>query len=211
MSLFKQDPALALAKTEDKIASINANIEALQAKRAEKLLEAEDPSEVVRIDAAISAEQANIVILNDRILALKEEIRRHAFEDREDKRKAAIKKLSTALGKREAIAAKLEAAITEVGELYSQLVTPDYAVDGWPFPAPHAFADFDRAPVDKEIGWALHSLVQGHGVPMPNSIGLGVFNVRPAGIAETVRGQNAGIVARAESAPIHDDLLSEAV
>jgi hypothetical protein len=211
MSLFKQDPALALAKTEDKIASINANIEALQAKRAEKLLEAEDPSVVVRIDAAISAEQANIVILNDRILALKEEIRRHAFEDREDKRKAAIKKLSTALGKREAIAAKLEAAITEVGELYSQLVTPDYAVDGWPFPAPHAFADFDRAPVDKEIGWALHSLVQGHGVPMPNSIGLGVFNVRPAGIAETVRGQNAGIVARAESAPIHDDLLSEAV
>jgi hypothetical protein len=51
MSLFKQDPALALAKTEDKIASIRANIEVLQAKRAEKLLEAEDPSEVVRIDA----------------------------------------------------------------------------------------------------------------------------------------------------------------
>jgi hypothetical protein len=46
---------------------------------------------------------------------------------------------------------------------------------------------------------------------MPNSIGLGVFNVRPAGIAETVRSQVAGIVARAESAPIHDDLLSEAV
>jgi hypothetical protein len=99
-----------------------------------------------------------------------------------------------------------------VGELYSQLTAPDYAVDGWPFSSPgHAFADFDKAPVDKEIGWALHSLVQGHGLPMPNSIGLGVFNVRPAGIAETVRSQVAGIVARAESAPIHDDLLSEAV
>jgi hypothetical protein len=212
MSLFKQDPALALAKTEDKIASIRANIEALQAKRAEKLLEAEDPSEVVRIDAAISAEEKNIEILNDRTVALREEIRRYAFEDREDKRKAAIKKLSTHLAKREAIAAKLEAAITEVGEFYSQLTAPDYAADAWTFSSPgHAFADFDRAPVEKEIGWALHSLVQGHSLPMPNSIGLGVFNVRPAGIAETVRSQNAGIIARAESAPIHDDLLEEAV
>jgi hypothetical protein len=35
MSLFKQDPALALAKTEDKIGAIKANIEALQAERAE--------------------------------------------------------------------------------------------------------------------------------------------------------------------------------
>jgi hypothetical protein len=212
MSLFKQDPALALSKTEDKIASIRANIEALRARRAERLLEAEDPAEVVKIDKAIEAEEANLTILGDRVRALNEEIRRHAFEDREDKRRAAIKKLSTALGKREAISSKLEAALTEVGELYSQLTTPDYAVDVWPFSAPgHAFADFDRAPVDREVGWSLHSLVQGHGMPMPNSIGLGVFNVRPAGIAETVRGQNAGIIARAESAPIHDDLLEEAV
>jgi small-conductance mechanosensitive channel len=163
MSIFKQDPALALAKTEDKIASIRANIEALRAKRAEKLLEAEDPSEVVRLDKSIEAEQANLVILNDRVVALKEEIRRQAFEDREDKRKAAIKKLSAHLAKRADIAAKLEATITEAGELYSQLTAPDYAADAWPFSAPsHAFADFDRAPVDKEIGWALHSLVQGH-------------------------------------------------
>jgi hypothetical protein len=136
MSLFKQDPALALAKTEDKIASIRANIEALQAKRAEKLLEAEDPSEVVRIDAANSAEEKNIEILNDRTVALREEIRRYAFEDREDKRKAVIKKLSTHLAKREAIAAKLEAAITEVGEFYSQLTAPDYAADAWTFSSP---------------------------------------------------------------------------
>jgi hypothetical protein len=210
MSLFKQDPALALAKTEDKIASIRANIEAFRAKRAEKLLEAEDPSEVVRLDKSIEAEEANLVILNDRVRALKEEIRRHAFEDREDKRRAAIKKLSAHLAKRADLATQLEAAITEVGELYSELNAPDYAADAWPFPSP-PFADFDKSPVDKEIGWALHSLVQGHGLPMPNSIGLGVFNVRPAGIAATVRSQNAGIVARAESAPIHDDLMSEAV
>jgi hypothetical protein len=209
MSLFKQDPSLALAKTEDKIVSIQNNIEALKVRRAERLLESEEPSEVVRIDKAIEAEQANLVILNDRTVALREEIRRHAFEDREDKRRAAIKKLSAQLAKRADIAAKLEAAITQVGEFYSQLVAPDYAVDGWPFPAPHAFADFDRAPVDKEIGWALHSLVSGRNLPMPNSIGLGVFGVRPAGVAATVRGQNAGIVARAESAPIHNDLLLE--
>jgi hypothetical protein len=50
MSLFKQDPAVALAKTEDKIGSIESNIEALRAKRAEKLLEVEDPGEIVRLD-----------------------------------------------------------------------------------------------------------------------------------------------------------------
>jgi hypothetical protein len=208
MSLFKQDPALALAKTEDKIASINANIEALRAKRAERLLEAEDPSEVTKIDAAIEAEGRNLVILADRVLALREEIRRHAFEDREDKRRGAIKKLSTHLDKRAAIAAKLEAAITEVGDLYDQLLAPDYAADVWPFPS-LPFADFDRAPVAKEIGWAMHSLVSGHGLPMPNSLGLGVFGIKAEGIAATVKAQNAGILARAESAPIHDDILEE--
>jgi hypothetical protein len=106
MSLFKQGPALALAKTEDKIASIRANIEALRAKRAEKLLEAEDPSEVVRLDKSIEAEQANLAILNDRVVALKEEIRRNHYENREDKRKAAIKKLSAHLAKRADLAAK---------------------------------------------------------------------------------------------------------
>jgi hypothetical protein len=186
MSIFRQDPALALAKTEDKIGSIRANIEALRAKRAEKLLEAEDPSEVIRLDQSIEVEERNLIILADRTAALREEIKRHAFENREDKRKAAIKKLSAHLAKREATAMKLEAAITEVGELYSQLNAPDYAAEAWPFPS-RPFADFDRSPVDKEIGWALHSLVQGHGLPMPNSIGLGVFNVRPAGIAETSR------------------------
>jgi hypothetical protein len=143
MSLFKQDPALALEKTEAKIVSVRNNIVTLRAQRASKLLEAEDPGEVVRIDRAIEAEEANLVILNDRTVALREEIRRHAFEDREDKRKAAIKKLSTALAKREAIAATLEATITEVGELYDRLLAPDYAADAWPFPAPHAFADLN--------------------------------------------------------------------
>jgi anti-sigma28 factor (negative regulator of flagellin synthesis) len=208
MSLFKQDPALALAKTEDKISSITANIEALQAQRAQRLLEAEDPSEIVRLDQSIEVEERNLTILADRVRALREEIRRGEYENREDKRKAAIKKLSAHLAKREAIAAKLEAAITEVGDLYDQLLAPDYAADVWPFPSP-PFADFDRAPVAKEIGWAMHSLVSGHGLPMPNSSGLGVFGIKAEGIAATVRSQNAGILARAESAPIHTDLLEE--
>jgi hypothetical protein len=57
----------------------------------------------------------------------------------------------------------------------------------------------------------MHGLVSGHGLPMPSSVGLGVYGVKAQGIAATVRGQNAGILARAESAPIHDDLLSEAI
>jgi hypothetical protein len=184
MSLFRQDLALALAKTEDKIASIRSNIEALRAKRSERLLDAKDPAEVTKIDLAIEVEERNVTILADRVIALREEIRRNAFEDREDKRKAAIKKLTVHLAKRADIAAKLEAAITQVGELYTALNAPDYAADVWPFPSP-PFADFDKMPVDKEIGWALNSLVLGHGMPMPNSVGLGVMGIRPGGIAAT--------------------------
>jgi hypothetical protein len=193
MSLFKQDPALALSKTEEKIGAIRANIEALQAKRAEKLLEAEDPAEVVKVNKAIEAEEANLTILGDRVRALNEEIRRHAFEDREAKRMAAIKKLSASLAKRESLAVELEAAVTKAG-----VCSPDHADEAWPFSAPgFAFADFDRRPVDKELSWQLHGLVKEHGLPEPSSGGLGIFGVKAEGLAAIVRGQNAGIIARA--------------
>jgi hypothetical protein len=208
--IFKSDPTAALDKARKKLSSVDENLASLRAKRAEVLLSAEDAGAVAAIDQAIEAEQRNAEIYKDRIKALQEEIRRHAFEDREDRRRAAIKKLSAHVAKRADIAAKLEAAITEVGDLYDQLVAPDCAADVWPFPSP-PFADFDRAPVSKEIGWAMHGLVSGHGLPMPNSLGLGVFGIKAEGIAATVKAQNAGILARAESAPIHDDSLSEAV
>jgi hypothetical protein len=206
--IFKADPTAALDKARKKLSSVDENLASLRAKRAEVLLTSDDAGAVVAIDQAIEAEQRNAEIYKDRIKALQEELRRHAFEGREDQRKAAIKKLSAHLAKRADVAAKLEAAITEVGDLFDRLVAPDYAADVWPFPSP-PFADFDRAPVAKEIGWAMHGLVSGHGLPMPSSVGLGVHGVRAAGIAATVRNQNQGILARAESAPIHDDLLAE--
>jgi hypothetical protein len=75
------------------------------------------------------------------------------------------------------------AAITEVGELYSQLNAPDDAADAWPFPG-LAFADFNKGLVDKEIGWALIPQTQGANlqaksdepVPIPIDAKLSFWN-----------------------------------
>jgi hypothetical protein len=52
MSIFKQDPAAALAKTQDGLADVESNIVSLRAKRGEALLTAEDANAVVTIEKA---------------------------------------------------------------------------------------------------------------------------------------------------------------
>jgi hypothetical protein len=71
MSLFKGDPSAALAKTQDRIASVESNLADMALKRRERLLTAEDPVEVAALDKAIEAETANLAILHDRIKALR--------------------------------------------------------------------------------------------------------------------------------------------
>lgn len=81
----------------------------------ERLLTTDEPSEIVTLDKAIEAETANLQILGDRVRALKEEVRKATFSDREQQRKKAIEKIAAKLKKRETLAAELQATIERVG------------------------------------------------------------------------------------------------
>jgi len=80
----------------------------------------------------------------------------------------------------------------------------------WPFNRPgHGWATIDTAGVNEELGWARYGLCKQFRFPEPNSIGLGVLDVRAVGAAELIRQRNEAIVSRLEVAPIGGDLLEE--
>lgn len=210
MSIFSANPQAALDKTLNKIAAIEQNISELRVARQAKLVVAEDAAEVMQTDRAIQAEEVNLQIYRDKVRALKEEVRKGEYAQREKDRRAAIEKIKAKLKRREETAADLQAAIERVGELFSDLVGRDEAEQHWPFPRPgHGFAVLDLRGVNKEISWALHGLVHGRHLPEPSSAGLGVTGISALGVAEHVRRQNENILSRLETAPIGDDLLEE--
>lgn len=214
MSLFKSsDPQAALGKARRKLFSVDENLASLRAKRAEVLLTAEDAGSVVAVDQAIEAELRNAEIYKDRIKALQEECRKAEYQTREDRRKKAIAKISARLRKREELASKLQAALTTVGPLYSELMAlgGDLELER-PFGRPGpGFSTIDRRSVDKEVSWLVYGLVHEHRLPEPSSAGLGVVGIRAKGIDGAVREQNEAIVSRLEMVPIADDLLEEAI
>jgi hypothetical protein len=211
MNPFKSDPQAALDRARSKLAGVESNITALQEQRAAKLVTAEDASEVLAIDKSIAAERANAEIYRDKIRALQEKCRKAEYQSREDRRKKAIAKISARLKKREELASKLQAALTTVGPLYSELMALDGDLElEWPFGRPGpGFSTIDRHSVDRECAWLIYGLVHGHRLPEPSSAGLGVVGIRAKGIDGAVREQNEAIISRLEMAPIADDLLEE--
>jgi multidrug efflux pump subunit AcrA (membrane-fusion protein) len=211
--IFKTDPQAALDKARKKLSGVDENLASLRAKRAEVLLTAEDAGSVVAVDQAIEAELRNAEIYKDRIKALQEECRKAEYQTREDRRKKAIAKISARLRKREELASKLQAALTTVGPLYSELMAlgGDLELER-PFGRPGpGFSTIDRRSVDKEVSWLVYGLVHEHRLPEPSSAGLGVVGIRAKGIDGAVREQNEAIVSRLEMVPIADDLLEEAI
>jgi hypothetical protein len=211
--IFKTDPQAALGKARKKLSGVDENLASLRAKRAEVLLTAEDAGSVVAVDQAIEAELRNAEIYKDRIKALQEECRKAEYQTREDRRKKAIAKISARLRKREELASKLQAALTTVGPLYSELMAlgGDLELER-PFGRPGpGFSTIDRRSVDKEVSWLVFGLVHEHRLPEPSSAGLGVVGIRAKGIDGAVREQNEAIVSRLEMVPIADDLLEEAI
>jgi len=208
---FKADPQQALERARNKLSAVESNIAELQATRAAALVDSDGPEDVLKIDAAIRAERANLEIYKDKIKALQEEVRRVTYEERESQRKKAIGEIKPGLKKREATAAALQEAIERVGQLYEQLVTRDELDQFWPFGLPHAFMDIDRRSIDRECSWALYGLTKVHGLPEPGSVGLGVAGIRAEGIDGAIKNQNEAIVSRLEMLPLHGDLLDGAI
>jgi predicted O-linked N-acetylglucosamine transferase (SPINDLY family) len=212
--MFAANPQTALDKVNRKIADIDANLADLATKRATLLSSLDDDSvsAVQSLDKAAEAERAARVILADKAKALAEEVRKTTYAQREKDRRTSIEKIKGALKTREKVAAELQAAIERVGELYTQLITPDEVEISWPFPRPgNKFAELDFRGVRREISWALHGLVHQFRLPEPSSAGLGVVGITAQGIDGVVRQQNEAIVSRLETVSIADDLLDEAI
>ena len=208
---FQADPAAALDKTRNKLASVDDNIASLRAKRAEVLLTAEDAGAVTTIDRAIEVERANAAIYADRIKALQEECRRVTYEEREQQRKKAIATIGQKLKRREDRAVRLQEAIEEVGRIYAQLTERDEVELAWPFDRPWQGFGIDRHSLDKEIAWAIYGICKQYGVPEPHNLSLGVVGITAEGIDAVVRAQNENILTRLAVTPIHNDILDEAI
>lgn len=211
-SLFRGDPRAGLDKNRHRITDIDSNIAGLKEKRAELLAVADSDniSEIQTVNKAIEAEESARAIYVAKAAAIQEEVRKLTYQEREGQRSKAIARIKEKLGRRAALAADLELAITPVGHLYNELMGNDEVESLWKFPRPgHGFAAIDRRGIDREIGWALHGLVHQYRLPEPNSAGLGVIGVSAQGIDAIVRANNENIIARLETAPIADDLLEE--
>jgi hypothetical protein len=76
MKFFKSNSA-AIGKARQKLFDVEANIASLEAKRTEKLAQA-DIAEIQQIDSAITAERSASAIYADKIQALEAELRRPA-------------------------------------------------------------------------------------------------------------------------------------
>src|SRR6516164_4522938 len=100
--IFKSNSQAALDKAAAKISAIEQNISELRTARQAKLVTAEDAAEVLQTDRAIQAEEVNLQIYRDKVRALKEEVRKQQYQEREDQRAKAIAKIKERLDKREA-------------------------------------------------------------------------------------------------------------
>lgn len=212
MSLFKRNPADALAKVRAALAHDAARIAELQGERQRKLIEADadDIREIEAVDRQLADMRRRVEIHRARELALETECRAEAHEKLEQRRLAAVKVIERKLRAREAVAAELEASIKRTGDLFFQLLnSPSVAVD-WPFgPVPGAIVDADA--VCRETAWALFSAGRPSGgrtvFPGPSNIGLGVSGVHAQGIEAVVAGQADALLSLLHSLPIDDGAI----
>jgi hypothetical protein len=80
----------------------------------------------------------------------------------------------------------------------------------WKFPGlGTGWARIDHRGVNREVSWLLFGLTRVQRVPEPSSAFAGVIGVVAQGVDGVVRTQNAAILSRLETAPIHNDLLDE--
>jgi hypothetical protein len=204
MIFQKNDPVAALAKTREKLFSVEENILSLRAKRAEVLLNAEDASAVTTIDRAIDAEEANARIYEDRIKALEEACRRDKYAAKEAERKKAIAAIGRKLGERVQVAEAYEASLKRTAELYRELMASEL-VDGlWPFGGMPSTI-LNTPSMRQELSWNIFGLL-----PEGHTRGLGVIGIVPIGVAAAVRAHNEAILAKLSYADIQHDLGDDA-
>ena len=209
-SPFKRDATAALARALKAKEADEAKVAELLEERQRIILSSDNLDEVRAINLRLEDLRRTLAAHSDRVAGRRTECRKQAKEEREQKAAAAIEVIAEKLAVRERKAAKLEAAIKAMGELYFDLISSATVETDWPFTAPRPnFGRIDSDGIYREVGWALFSAgrpIRGETtLPSPNNIGLGVTGIRPRGIAGLVAEHSRELLRTLHSAPLGDD------
>lgn len=130
-----------LQTARDALAQAEQRIAELEAERAQKLTDAEGDylAEVAAIDQQIRSLQADATVHRDRIAAMEIKHQKQERARRADEKAAFVAELRKTLPRRQAAAARIDAALKEAVAAFADLAAADDAVfSNWPAVMPRA-------------------------------------------------------------------------
>jgi hypothetical protein len=131
-AIIKRDTAAALAKANEDLLAIDAEIVSLQAEYAAKLASAE-PAELERLDQRMDDRCRAAGVRRDRIVDLEQLVAQEQAEQREDQFRQAVAAIEGPLARRTEAAVELERALTAVGVAAKQFaLTTENVLKAWP-------------------------------------------------------------------------------
>jgi hypothetical protein len=211
------DPRAALEKAVGERSAVELKVADLGWKRQQALVEADDLASIEKFDAEIARHKRTLGILNDRIEALKGEIRRLEIEQLEREREQALVALQEEFDKSAAAAKRLEKAVEELGNsMFDCLEARERALLAWPENLPKLdFQTTHRSRLMTELGYALYfcgrpTAMSGTRLPMPSSAGLGVQGIEVCGVAACVESENAALIDALKTMPLVESKNREA-
>jgi hypothetical protein len=203
----RPSPEQRIAAEHLAIADVEREIGELEQHRGGALL-ADDPAEPLKLAEKIAAARRRLDTHKDRVAALQAEVRRQAQLALDRERADLIASTEKALRDRDAIAVKLEAAITDMGKLYFDLVEQNLIVARqWGFSdGARRVGLLGEALVAREISHALFAAGRPRGgvcrLPEPNNIGLGIAGDNKMGtLSERIAGASADLLEMIRAVP----------
>jgi hypothetical protein len=205
---FARSPAAALDRARADLASVDAEITALQTDRAAKLIAADDFAVIEQLDRKLENRQRAAVIHRERITALEAAQREHYRQEVERARISAIAASRKKIAARVALAADLEAAARKLAAEWFALVDSDQdLLADWPDELRRPPEANDRAALTAEFASFLYLLGDGvNSIPAPlRSPRFGL-----ASMSGAVENLGEALIASMEAAPFAEKKLEDA-
>jgi hypothetical protein len=203
-----QNPVDALFAAEAALAQTEAKILELGQQRTAKLLDTDGTDEVAAIDRLIDQHQGAAGIYRDRMTALRDEVKRARAQAAAAAMAARVAATEKALAERDAIAAKLESAIRDMGRLYFDLIDANLGLAKlWGFSNSARRAGFlGESIIARECGHAMFAAGRPrHGIsrfPSPTNAGLGITGDTSGGtLAQRIAGASAALLDMIRAVP----------
>jgi len=199
MSMFRKDPAAAIAKARADLAKHEQVIAEHKIKRGQLLLDADDVAAIAQVDTALAVNERALIIQKERIAALTDEMHRQDVARRAERQSAISATITPKLAKIEGLATAAEQSLAKFFDSYSKLQTAVREINGVDWPAsvprpPHAYY-FSIDEVSRRLSTALDRAAR-HGVKEGASIATD--------IAESVQHSSARWLGALRATPLPD-------